>query len=85
MSSPESTNGFEVCPGCSQRTASDFFRTVKKKRLCCLCAQRSEADDASIRAHIEDQRVHGGLGWLWKSMAATAARALFNMFRSRLH
>lgn len=67
MNSPD----FEKCPSCSERTASEYFRTVKDKRLCFLCAQRAEESDASFRAHIEDQR-HHGLGWLWKSIACTA-------------
>jgi hypothetical protein len=25
-----------------------------------------------MRAYIEDRRLHGGLGWLWKSIACTA-------------
>jgi hypothetical protein len=72
MNSPDSTTGFETCPECSQRTASDFFRTVGETRLCFLCAQRAAESDASLRAQIQDRRYHG-LGWLWKSIACTAA------------
>ena len=72
MSSPASTPAFEICPHCAQKTATEFFRTVKKRRLCVLCADRAAKADADAKAAIEDHRQHGGLGWLWKHIAYTA-------------
>ena len=66
MTPPQVPASFEVCPSCSQRTASQFFRVVRKTRLCLLCAQRAEKGDACVRAQIEDRRLHGGSGWLWQ-------------------
>ncbi len=66
----------EVCPTCGQGTAAHLFRIVDKKSLCLLCAKRTEDSVASLRAHVEDQRVHGGLGWLWKHFAYTAFAAV---------
>ena len=65
----------EACPCCEQQTASHLFREVHQKRLCLLCAKRAEDTAASHRALAEDHRVHGGLGWLWKHAAYTAAAA----------
>jgi hypothetical protein len=72
MSSPESAPAFEICPNCAQKTSAEFFRTVKKRRVCVLCADRATKADAAAQADIEDHRLHGGLGWLWKHIAYTA-------------
>lgn len=72
MSSPESASTFEICPNCEQKTAAEFFRTVRKRRLCVLCADRATKADAAAKADIDDHRLHGGLGWLWKHIAYTA-------------
>ena len=52
---------FEICPVCSQRTASHLFRKYKKSRLCFLCAQRAEQTEQEEHAYVLDRRVHGGL------------------------
>ena len=72
MSSPESAPTFEICPNCAQKTATEFFKTVKKRRVCVLCADRATKADTAAKADIEDYRLHGGLGWLWKHVAYTA-------------
>ena len=74
MNPSESPVTFEICPKCDQRTASHFFRTYKKTRLCNLCAHRAEKGDASFRAHMEDKRLHGGLGWLWEHIFEVALK-----------
>jgi hypothetical protein len=79
MNATESPTTYEICPSCSQRTASEYFRTVKKTRICNLCAQRADDSDASVRAQIEDHRYHGGLGWLWKFIAGVAAATIAGM------
>jgi hypothetical protein len=58
-----------ACPKCGQQTAPQFFRTVGKKQLCVLCAQRSDEADHAFRDAIEDHKLHGGYGWLWKHIA----------------
>lgn len=70
---------FEICPCCSQKTASAFFRTVDKTRVCCLCADRAEESKAAVLAHIEDRRIHGGIGWLWKPLAVTVGAMLLGI------
>ena len=72
MSSPDSAPALETCSVCAQKTAAEFFRTVKKGRICVLCADRAEKADADAKAAIEDHRQHGGHGWLWKHVAYTA-------------
>jgi hypothetical protein len=72
MSLPESPNPFEICSSCGQRTAAQFFRTVNKVKLCVLCAQRADDAEASLRGLVEDHRLHGGMGWLWKHIAYVA-------------
>ena len=72
MTSPQSDPALEICPNCGQKTASEFFRMVKKRRICALCADRAMKADAAAKADIEDHRLHGGLGWLWKHIAYTA-------------
>jgi len=66
MNTPETQVTFEVCAGCSERTASHFFRVVKKRRLCNLCAHRAGEAAAALTARTRDANLHGGLGWLWK-------------------
>jgi hypothetical protein len=72
MSSSQSAPALETCANCAQKTASAFFTTVKKRRLCVLCADRAMKAEAAVKADIEDHRLHGGLGWLWKHIAYTA-------------
>ena len=72
MSSPESAPALEVCPNCGQKTAAAFFTTTGKRRICVLCADRARKTDADVKADIEDHRLHGGHGWLWKHIAYTA-------------
>jgi Zn ribbon nucleic-acid-binding protein len=62
-----------ACPKCGQQTASQFFRTVGKKQLCVLCAQRSGEADKALKDAIEDHKLHGGYGWLWKHIAGVIA------------
>jgi hypothetical protein len=76
MSFPEPQQvTFEICPECTQRTASHFFRTVRKRRLCNLCAHRAEEAAVSLTARTKDANVHGGLGWLWEHIGLTALGA----------
>lgn len=72
MGSPEAAPALEICPLCAQKTAGEFFRTVNKRRICVLCADRTSKANAAAQAAIEDHRLHGGLGWLWKHVAYTA-------------
>ena len=72
MSSPASAPPLEICPQCAQTTAPEFFRTVKKRGICVLCADRTAKADTAAKAAVEDYRQHGGLGWLWKHIAYTA-------------
>ena len=72
MSPSESAAALETCPNCGQKTARAFIRTLKKRRICALCADRSMQAEAEAKADIEDHRLHGGLGWLWKHIAYTA-------------
>ena len=72
MSSSQSAPVLETCATCGQKTATAFVRTVKKRRICALCADRAIKADADVKADIEDHRLHGGLGWLWKHIAYTA-------------
>ena len=58
-----------ACPKCGQETAPQFFRQVGRKRLCVLCAQRSDEADKALKEAIEDDKLHGGYGWLWKHIA----------------
>lgn len=63
----ESTEEFQICPCCSQKTAATFFRTVDDRRICCLCADRAEESKASVLAYVEDRRIHGfKVRSLWK-------------------
>ena len=71
MNPPIPTPSFEVCPACSQPTAAQFFRSVGKQRLCVLCAKRADRAEVDSRAQIEDHRLHGGAGWLWRHIAYT--------------
>ena len=79
MNPTDPTPEFEICPGCSQRTASEFFRTVNARRLCYVCAVREEEQEESIKEYIEDQRIHGGMGWLWKFIATIAVLTILGM------
>ena len=63
---------FEICPECTQRTASHFFRPVGKRRLCNLCAHRVDQGAAALTARTKDANIHEGLGWLWEHVAWTA-------------
>lgn len=72
MSSPESSPALQVCPDCGQKTATEFFRTVKKRKVCVLCAERTRKAEAATKADLDDHKLHGGLGWLWKHIAYTA-------------
>ena len=72
MNSLQSAPTLEACPNCGQRTAAEFFRTIKKRRICVLCADRTAKADADAQADVEDHRLHGGLGWLWKHIAYVA-------------
>jgi hypothetical protein len=63
---------FEICPRCSQRTASQFFRTIQKTRVCIPCAQRAADLKATLDAQLKDYRENGGLGWLWKHIGYVA-------------
>src|SRR2546423_10189121 len=72
MSSPESAPTFEICPNCAQKTATEFFRLVKKRRICVLCADRATKADTAAKADIEDYRLNGGLWWLLEHVAYTA-------------
>jgi hypothetical protein len=72
MSSSQSAPALEICENCAQKTASEFFRTVKKRRICALCADRAMKAEAAVKADIEDHRINGGMGWLWKHIAYTA-------------
>ena len=58
-----------ACPKCGQQTAPQFFRKVGRQQLCVLCAQRTEQAEKSIKETIEDRKLHGGYGWLWKHIA----------------
>ena len=69
-----------ACPKCGQQTAPQFFRTVGKKQLCVLCAQRSEEADKALRDSIEDRKLHGGFGWLWKHIAWVVAGVIAYWF-----
>jgi hypothetical protein len=72
MSPCESAPALEICANCGQKTASAFIRTVRKRRICALCADRARQAEAEAKADIDDHRLHGGLGWLWKHVAYTA-------------
>lgn len=72
MSSSQAKPALEICADCSQETASAFLTTIKKRRICALCADRALKTEAAVKADIEDHRLHGGLGWLWKHIAFTA-------------
>lgn len=76
MTISDPPSSIEVCPSCEQGTASHLFRTVNTKRLCLLCAKRAEDSVVSVRALAEDQRVHGGTGWLWKHVGWVAFLAV---------
>jgi sarcosine oxidase delta subunit len=69
-----------ACPKCGQQTAPQFFRTVGKKQLCVLCAQRSDEADKAFKELIEDRKLHGGYGWLWKHIAWVVAAFLGYLF-----
>lgn len=68
------------CPGCGQQTAPQFFKTVGKKQLCVLCAQRSEEADKALKDSVEDSKLHGGYGWLWKHIITVAAAVIAYLF-----
>jgi hypothetical protein len=90
MSSPQSTSTLESCPSCGQKTAGEFFRTVNKRLICVLCADRTTKAEAAAKADIEDHRLHGGLGWLWKHIAYVAYASVGGLvarylIRSLLH
>jgi hypothetical protein len=72
MSASQSPPALEICANCAQETASAFFRTVKKRRICALCADRAMKTEAAVKADVEDHRLNGGLGWLWKHIAYIA-------------
>lgn len=72
MSSSQSEPELEICANCGQKTASAFVKTVKKRRICALCAARALKTEAAAKADLEDHRLNGGLGWLWKHIAYTA-------------
>ena len=72
MSSSQSPAALEICANCAQETASAFFKTVQKRRICALCADRATKTEAAVKADMEDHRLHGGLGWLWKHIAYVA-------------
>lgn len=69
-----------ACPKCGQQTAPQFFKTVGKQQLCVLCAQRSDEADKALKDSIEDSKLHGGYGWLWKHIAAVAAATLAYLY-----
>jgi hypothetical protein len=69
---------FEICPLCSQRTASHLFRDWKNVRCCFICAQRSAKDDEDEKALIIDQRYHG-MG-IRKHIITVAILALLGLF-----
>jgi Zn ribbon nucleic-acid-binding protein len=62
-------NEVRACPQCGQQTAPQFFRNVGTKQLCVLCAQRNAEADKALRDATEDQKIHGGYGWLWRHIA----------------
>jgi hypothetical protein len=72
MSSLQSAPPFENCSHCGQKTATEFLQTAGKRRICVLCADREKKANAAVKADIEDHRLNGGLGWLWKHIAYTA-------------
>jgi hypothetical protein len=72
MNSIESPVAFEICPACSQSTASSFFRNVGAIRMCALCAQRAGKEVQAREARALDARYHGGLGWLWRHIGWVA-------------
>jgi hypothetical protein len=72
MSSSQSEPALEICANCGQQTAPQFFRKVGAKQICVLCAQRSAESDKALKEAIEDDKLHGGYGWLWKHIAYTA-------------
>lgn len=65
-----------ACPKCGQQTAPQFFKTVGKKQLCVLCAQRSDEANKALKESVEDSKLHGGYGWLWKHIAAVAGAVI---------
>lgn len=68
---------FEDCPRCERRTATKFFRAVGKKRLCVLCAKRTEEEAVAFREHMEDQRIHGIRAQLRRYLWSVFLRMLF--------
>lgn len=77
METPPSIDTFEDCPRCERRTAAKFFRTVGKKRLCVLCAKRTEEEALAFREHMEDQRIHGIPGQVRRYLWSVLLRMLF--------
>jgi hypothetical protein len=69
-----------ACPKCGQPTAVQFFRKVGEKQLCVLCAQRSDEADKALKESMEDRKLHGGFGWLWKHIAWVAAGVISYLF-----
>ena len=73
-----------ACPKCGQQTAPQFFKTVGKQQLCVLCAQRSDETDKALKDAIDDSKLHGSYGWLWKHIAAVAAATFWHTCISAL-
>jgi hypothetical protein len=76
MNSVETPPDLEICPGCSQPTAPEFFRSVGTTRLCALCTRRAGKEAQSREARALDARYHGGLGWLWKHIGLVACSTI---------
>ena len=77
MDASTPTNTFEDCPRCERRTAAKFFRTAGEKRLCVLCAKRTEEEAVAFREHMEDQHIHGLRGQFRRYLWSVLLRMLF--------
>ena len=65
-----------ACPNCGQQTAPQFFRKLGAKELCVLCVQRGQEANKALKEAIEDDKLHGGYGWLWKHIASVVGVVL---------